>query len=351
VKQAGAARAGMTRTGTARARAAPAADRTAGADPAGGGLPRVIYVAGMGRSGSTVLERLLGQLPGACPAGELVHLWHRGVIEGERCGCGEPFPDCPFWGKVGAAAFGGWGNVDPGRVIRLRNRVDRARLVPLLASAAARRTLQPQLDEYVAYYLRLYAAIGQASGSRLVIDSSKHASLAFCLRGHPGLDLRVIHLIRDSRAVAYSWSKSVPRPETALESRMWTYPAASAALRWDVQNAAIQLLSWAGPPPVQIRYEDFVRDPAATVRRIAKFADLDCGPEFPFLDTDEAGNWRADLHTAHTVSGNPMRFTTGRVPIRHDTSWRTAMPPGKRRTVTAMTLPFLARYGYLSGTR
>ena len=349
-QEAAAARAGVSETGTARAGAAPAADSTASADQ-GGGLPRVVYVAGMGRSGSTVLERLLGQLPGTCPAGELVHLWHRGVIEGERCGCGEAFPDCPFWAKVGAVAFDGWGNVDPGRVIRLRNRVDRARLVPLLAAARARRTLQPELDEYVGYYLRVYAAIGQVSGSHLVIDSSKHASLAFCLRGRADLDLRVIHLIRDSRAVAYSWGKSVPRPETATEDRMWTYPAASAGLRWDVQNAAIQLLSRAGTPTLRVRYEDFVRDPAATVHRIAAFAGLDCGAEFPFLGTGEAGTWWADLDTAHTVSGNPMRFTTGRVPIRHDTSWRTGMPPGKRRAVTAVTLPLLARYGYLSGTR
>lgn len=305
----------------------------------------------MGRSGSTVLERLVGELPGACPVGEVVHLWHRGIREAERCGCGESFPACPFWQAVGIAAFGGWDNVDVERITYLRGRVDRARLVPLLSVAAFHSTFQPVLDEYVTYYIRLYAAIKEISGEPVVIDSSKHASLAFCLSSSPGLDLRVVHVVRDSRAVAYSWSKSVKRPETAAESQMWTYPAASAAMRWNVQNAALQLLSQAGTPTLRVRYEDFVRDPAATLRDIASFADLPGGPEFRFLQADEPGLWWADLRATHTASGNPMRFTTGRIPIRHDDRWQTAMLASKRRAVTTLTLPLLMRYGYLSEAR
>ena len=50
-----------------------------------GGRVRVLYLGGLGRSGSTVIERLTGQLPGVCAVGELVHLWDRGVTDGERC--------------------------------------------------------------------------------------------------------------------------------------------------------------------------------------------------------------------------------------------------------------------------
>jgi hypothetical protein len=310
----------------------------------------VVYLAGLGRSGSTLLERLLGEMPGACPAGEVVHMWLRGVRDGERCGCGQPFGSCPFWRQVGQAAFGGWDQVDVDRITRLRARVDRARFLPQLASPVLRRRLQPALDEYVAYYHRTYAAIGQISGSVAVIDSSKHASLAFCLRSSPGLDLRVVHVVRDPRAVAYSWGKIVDRPEAASGSQMSTYTPASAALRWNLQNSALQLLSQLGTPTLRVRYEDFTAAPAATLGRIAAFAGLPGGPEFGFLGTDGPGRWWAELGATHTASGNPMRFTTGRIRIRHDDTWQTAMVAGSRRTVTTLTLPLLMRYGYLGGT-
>ena len=108
-------------------------------------------------------------------------MWQRSVRDDERCGCGA-VSSCPFWPKVGRAAFGGWDQVDVDRVTRLRAQVDRGRFLPLLACPPLRRRLQPALDEYVAYYRRTYAAIAQVSGSPVVIDSSKHASLAFCLR-------------------------------------------------------------------------------------------------------------------------------------------------------------------------
>ena len=313
------------------------------------GWPRVVYLAGLGRSGSTLLERLLGELPGACPAGEVVHLWLRGVRDGERCGCGQPFPACAFWQAVGQEAFGGWDQVEVDRITRLRARVDRSRFLPQLASPALRHRLQPALGEYMQYYHRIYAAIGQVSGSPVIIDSSKHASLAFCLRSSPGLDLRVIHVVRDPRAVAYSWSKMVDRPEAAAGSQMSMYSPASTAIRWNLQNSALQLLSQLGTPTLRVRYEDFVAAPAATLGRMAEFAGLPGGPEFGFLGTDGPGLWWADLGTTHTASGNPMRFTTGRIPILHDHAWQTAMLASKRRTVTTLTLPLLMRYGYLRG--
>ena len=46
-----------------------------------------------------------------------------------------------------------------------------------------------------------------------------------------------------------------------------------------------------------------------------------------------------------------MRFTTGQIPIRPDERWRTAMPTGQRRTVTALTMPLLAHYGYARAGR
>ena len=107
-----------------------------------------------GPSGSTILERMLGELDGVCPAGELVHLWHRGIELDEPCGCGKPFSDCGFWTQVGDAAFGGWVNVPVERVKELREPVDRTRQIPTDAAPARP---DPQFDadlrEYTGYYV------------------------------------------------------------------------------------------------------------------------------------------------------------------------------------------------------
>jgi hypothetical protein len=290
---------------------------------------------------------LLGELPAACAVGEVAHLWWRGVVKDERCGCGRPFHDCPFWRSVGRAAFGGWDKADADQVSKLRGRVDRTRFVPLLATPAPPPRFRRELDEYLSYYLRLYNAAADASGSRFIIDASKHASLAFCLRWCEGLELRVVHVVRDSRAVAYSWTKQVGRPDAPAGSYLVTHSPANAAARWNVQNASMHMLARTGTPVLRVRYEDLVRDPERAIRQIVTFAGMPGSTAaLEFVGADHSGRW-ADLNATHTASGHPTRFLTGRIRIRPDEAWRAAMPTGQRRTVTALTLPLLARYGYL----
>ena len=68
--------------------------------------PLVLYIAGWGRSGSTLLERLLAEVDGVTLLGEVVHLWERGVREDELCACGTAFSGCPFWSEVGRVPRG-----------------------------------------------------------------------------------------------------------------------------------------------------------------------------------------------------------------------------------------------------
>ena len=65
------------------------------------GSTQVLYIGGMGRSGSTLLAYLLGQLQGYVVAGELKFIWQNGIRDNELCGCGAPFRECAFWQGVG----------------------------------------------------------------------------------------------------------------------------------------------------------------------------------------------------------------------------------------------------------
>ncbi|WP_174551863.1 sulfotransferase family protein [Herbidospora mongoliensis] len=293
----------------------------------------MIFVGGLGRSGTTLLERLLGELPGVAPLGEVVHLWHRGVRANEPCGCGRPFSQCRFWHEVGDRAFGGWRPAKADRLLELRHKVDRTRRVPVFVLGLISR--EAQLTEYVASYHRIYAAAAEVVRGQVVIDSSKHASLAYCLSAI--LDLTVVHVVRDPRAVAASWRRKVARPEDGRPMARWS--PARTAVHWFVQNLAYEVLRRKGVPIVRVHYEDLVEKPADTLRALAGKLGLPDSHEALAFITGRT----ARLGVAHTVSGNPMRFHVGRVRFRDR---RPDLPFPHRWAVTALTLPLLLWYGY-----
>lgn len=314
---------------------------------ANSGLLPVLFIGGIGRSGTTVFELSLGTDDRVQPLGEVIHLWQRSLIENESCGCGTPFSNCEFWQRVGQEAFGGWGKVDVERVISLKQRIDRTIRTPQLAFRLGGATWLAEVREYASYYSRIYRAAALTSGRSLVVDSSKQASLPYVLRYARGIDLRVLHCVRDSRAVAYSWTKKVTRPESGTAGgnrHMRRYPPGVLALKWIQHNVVIDALRLHGVPTSRLRYEDWAIDPVASLRSALSFVGL--APE----TNDRVDQRWVDLPTNHTCSGNPMRFTQGRVEIRRDESWQESLSRGSRFLVTSITAPALAAYGYARST-
>jgi hypothetical protein len=311
---------------------------------------RVLYIGGLGRSGTTLLNRMLGELPNVCAIGEAVNLWQQGVVNNEKCGCGNRFHSCPFWQEVGAVAFDGWHRVDLTNVLRSPNSRFRflreASLAPesVTMSPAARRSI----DANNVLYQRLYSAISEVSGCAVVVDASKHASLPSYLRHHEQVDLRLIHMVRDSRGVAHSFAKIRQRPESDdPDSVMDRFSAVRSAMLWNIYNTSFFALRQLGVPYQWLRYEDLVRTPERHLREIARAADLDVADEtFSFL-----GDGHVQLTDTHCVAGNPMRFQYGRMRLRMDDEWMSALPGRDRLTVTGLTLPLLVRFGYLGVRR
>lgn len=310
----------------------PATGRATPVRPPSRAVPRVLYLGGLGRSGTTLIERLLGGLPGVTPLGEVVHLWERGLVFDELCGCGEPFRGCPFWRKVGDIAFGGWDTLTANDILERKSSIDRTRYIPLLTTRPPAR-----LGRYLDLYRRVYNAVHNVTGCEVIVDSSKHASLAFCLRWADDLELRVAHVVRDSRAVAHSWTKRVPRPDRD-GSFMATLPPWATAGHWVAQNTGFEVLAGCGVPTLRVRYEAFVDDPIGGLFEIAEFAGLETAPSACAQLLDE------QAEPAHTVSGNPIRFASGRMTLRRDDAWRSGLPLHHRLLVQALTFPLLTRY-------
>lgn len=303
----------------------------------------VVFVGGMPRSGSTLLDLLIGQLPGHCDVGELFYMWQGGVKRDQRCSCGERFSECPFWTEVGRHAFGGWDRVDVEELLRLQRQVDTtARLVvrPLarLLPGQRARTLR-----YLELTRRVYRAVAQASGAPIVVDSTKRPSTAYLLASDPGIRLRVVHIVRDPRGVLNSWSREVPLPQdSGPRDHLKRRPARQILRRWLTVNVMIGRLARRGVPLLRLRYEDMVTDPRAAMRSVMQLSgrtvsDDDLG----FIGPD--GVHRA---VSHTATGGRVRFRTGPMPLKLDEKWRRELPPSRQRLATAVCGILMRRYGY-----
>ncbi|MDF2966616.1 MAG: glycosyl transferase family 2 [Nocardioidaceae bacterium] len=338
-----------------------AARSEAGAEgvPGAQGVPVVLYLAGSGRSGSTLLERMLGMQPSCVNVGEVIELFRKVSVGGERCGCGEPFAQCPFWSRVGETAFGGWSPERMREIATLQRRVGRQRHVPrLLAARFGRsgRLLDRRADQSAfgadlarlgEAYARLYAAVAEVAGAGVVVDASKWPGHGLALARSGAVDLRVIHLVRDPRGVAFSWSKTdVARPQAAgmsgATARMAAHGAGATALRWTAFQLECDALRAVVPYSTRVRYEDLVARPLVTVGEALRTLGLHSAAH----DVRHIHHGTVDLSPSHGLSGNPSRFTSGAVRLRLDEAWRQAMPTRTRRLVTTLALPVLITHGY-----
>lgn len=309
---------------------------------------KVLYVAGAMRSGSTLLVRTLGELEGVFPAGEVFHFFGRAAAADELCSCGTPASDCPIWGEVIRQVGPPDGFGDARDVDDLRRSVSYGRHIftPLLGSA---RLPEPRrLSSYRALLGRLYRAIGRVTGARLLVDASKVPSYGWLLSDLPGVDMSVLHLVRDSRGVVHSWSKDRERPGAAeREARMNQFNAASGALVWSVSQMGAEILQARVGRRTRVRYRDFVHSPEAVVRKALRLVGeeelLGTAAEPGYMEALRRGE--VSLSPQHTLAGNPMRMQSGPIRLREDDAWRREMDRARQGAVTALTWPLLRRYG------
>ena len=306
---------------------------------------KVLYIVGWGRSGSTIIDNLLGETEGFFSAGELGHVWQRGLIEGRRCGCGEVLTDCELWSRVLRAAFGEdyRNTLDVQALVSARREAVRVRHSwRLLQHTPGQPAGTPALDSYVSAVDRLYRAIAATTGARVIVDSTKRPSDAALLRLLPNVEAFYLHLVRDPRAVAYSWRRRKAQLDRNRVVDMEAHGPTSSTVSWLGWNLAAEVLRRRHDArrSLLLRYEDFVARPRPTAQRIVDLVGE--SPESLPFENDRT----VRLGRNHTVSGNPDRFKTGSVNLREDTEWAAKQPRGDRLVTTMLALPLLHRYGY-----
>lgn len=306
---------------------------------------RILYIAAGYRSGSTIIERILGQSSALFAAGEVYRIWSCGFLENWLCGCGKPFRDCGLWRKVCEAAWESGKCADPAEMDLLRNELCHPRLISLRA------WFRPDLERasckvatYVDAMIKLYRAIHRVTGCRVVIDSSKSSVYPYYLMRSEQADVYVVHLVRDPRAVAYSWQRKKFLIQKGDYFRR--IPPTRVALSWiGTHSATSHLYSKNRGRYLRVRYEDFARHPREWLSRILNMVG-ESGQSLPFIE-DSA----VRLAAGHGIGGNSVRFDNGTVRLIADDEWKRNLSLSNRIWIGTLTMPLLLKYGYAFSPR
>ena len=303
---------------------------------------KIIYIAGHTRSGSTLLDRLLGQIEGVFSIGEARGAWDV-FAEKWLCECGIPAINCPFWSEVLKEAFGKVSVSVFKQLKALQLSVSRIRHLPFLSfPSVGPDDFKRQYIEYLDHIDRFYKSIAKIADSRVIVDSSKNPAHALLLNSLPNVEVCVIHLVRDSRAVAFSWQRKRKRPEVAQgNAYQETYGPFLSALQWDWGNMATEWLRFFVHSYIRLRYEDLAMSPKETIQAIVDHFNLDNSRLDFFVDKHTV-----KIVPGHTIFGNPMRMQHGQINIKPDIEWQDQMKRSHRLIVTTFTFPLLIRYGY-----
>ena len=293
---------------------------------------KILFIAGAGRSGSTILGNVLGQMPGIFNSGELRGIWGYAMAGHNHCGCGRPFERCPVWQPIRQQLFSGPAAVNAADMRAKWHWANTSLNRLSLLSNWGRQRIARQIPAYLQAQERLWRLIQAQMGCSVLVDSSKLPAL-LALASLGNCQLYVLHLLRNPRAVAYSWQRQRNLDLAEETPRLMSRRSAfSSAYLWSIRNDFLDGLRRSLDVPwYRLCYEDFVAQPRTTILELlAWLGEGDCAQ--PFVDESQI-----QLAPTHTIAGNPVRFQHGTVTITPDVQWRSALRRRDRWVVAALS--------------
>ncbi|HSN18144.1 MAG TPA: sulfotransferase [Gammaproteobacteria bacterium] len=296
----------------------------------------VVYIAGDGRSGSTLLDRLIGIYPNVFSCGELGNLVQSTTSAEQFCACGAHARDCDFWTSV----LTRWSASVPDFTEReyrsLQRRFERLRRLFRPRFPRELNVENPRFARYAEYTRSLFDAIADLSGAEVIVDSSKSPARALALSRVPGIDLRMLHLVRDVRGVTYSLHKVRSRKASAVRVGLrdnLRFVGTWALINYCCERVRARLRG----PSLFTRYEDYTADPDGI---LAALADL-----MGCHQAKYAASASRLMRQGHQVAGNDARLRPVQT-ISTDEVWRRQFGFAMRKGLYLLALPLMLRYRY-----
>lgn len=306
--------------------------------------PGIIYIGGYGRSGSTLLDILLGIHPNVESAGELVEFLTEMKVQGSHCSCGKSTASCQRW----QSRFGRVAEVlrESGHTLEKSRSVQRRFESRLTLMQAALGVSVPVRDagNYAAVQRALFnSVVNDQPHVRYVVDSSKTTShrggRPFVLQSVAGCSVYFIHLVRSPESVLGSLMTGLNRDLEKGVPRVRRYAVVKGLLGWvqaNVVGLCMGRLLGQGRY-LLIRYEDVISEAETTFTALARFLDLDFEPWQSVVRRNPVKrDW-------HIFAGNRMRHKDVTLQVQVAQG---QVPLFYRFMCAALCLPLMRRFGY-----
>lgn len=305
---------------------------------------RVIYIMGAGRSGSTLLDTVLASHPEVVGVGEVTNLHSAGWTSNEVCACGKLGTECGFWTSVREE----WQRRVPDATVdgyvALQKKFELFQwfgLVQLARMIRNRVSSNAEFQTYLRQTEALYQAVAKISGKSIIVDSSKSPVRGALLAHLKGIDLRLVHLVRDARAVAWSRMKAFETDcKAGVQSAIKPRPVWYSVGYWAFINVLSMIVClFRRKQSLRMRYEDFVSQTQPQMERLSQVVGLDYAAAVHSLLNGHP------IRVEHPIAGNRLRMK-GSVTLKPDWDWMDRLP-GRDRAVCWLTGGWLLlAYGY-----
>ncbi len=216
---------------------------------------KVIAISGSGRSGSTLLSLLLSQHPDVFNLGQSRHLW-RAWLANETTSCDHRLQDCPIYSTLRSLDIADMPAAEKAFVRDAAGVKD-------WNDSAALEALRDRHEHFLGLLHVMLGRVAERSGATTFIESSKAPEVALAYHLLPGVDVYVLNLVRDPRAVATSWYRKKKSVSQAFRN----------AREWPARQQRIA--DWAlDAHKMVLRYEDLASQPDTALAEVSEWADL-----------------------------------------------------------------------------
>jgi len=293
--------------------------------------PKVIYIMGCGRSGTTILDIILGNHSGFLSLGELnnaMDAWNKK----RTCSCGVPVRQCRIWKNVGNIFFRSDSGGEHYKIAKYQNDIERQIFIIKHILGFYDPSM---IHEYHSYIYNIFRVLEESSSAKAIIDSSKSVGRALALLRNAKIDVQIIHLVRDPRGVYFSFQKKNLITST---KNIWSLVA-----YWNKVNflASLARLRLGDKKVLQVRYEDLISNTDKTIDKIAVFIKEDLS-DVKIKLRDEVV-----MERGHLASGNRLRIQKIPLKLQPDFEWMKRLKLHEQIIITTHCLPLMIAYKYI----